>query len=243
MRSLTEALLRGNSAKLTELGWKPEEQRRCFKKADAMLDYIARIKPGEYVQETWYKKLNEQRVEGLKYCLQKDMPSKVMQGRSLEVLKALLSLGNELFVRSAWLYRNYPALFKVKYAASPQLFQKDACLYFVGGRVVPENSFPPFKKGENPVLQRDNSFLNRCIEMYNDPLFETPEYQQYAAQPVGKKYPFIRWVQTKRAGKRFWGENQSLNYVIGQLATLNAVELRLDKQLANIALHKKQKTK
>ena len=240
MRPLTEALLLGNTENLTKKGWKPDEQRRCFKKADALLDYISKIKPAEYIQQTCYKKLNEQRVEGIKYYLQKDMPSKTMQGRSLEVLKTLLSMGEEMLIRAAWLYRNYPALYKEKYALSKPAFEKDAYLYFIGGRVVPENSFPSFKVGENPVLSRNDIFFKKCIEMYNDPLFEMPQYKEYAAQPIGKKYPFIQWVHKKKAGKRFWGEKQALSYTIDQLHLLNSVEKRLDQNLALIKRNKKQ---
>ena len=243
MRPLTEALLQANTEILTQRGWKPNEQCRCFRKVDALLDYIGRIKPSEYKQETWYKRLNEQRVEGIRYCLEKDMPSKEMQGRCLEVLKTLLIIGDELLIRSAWLYRNYPALFRAKYASSVQAFQKDACFYFVRGHVVPEHSFPPFKTAENPVLSRSNAFQKKCIEMYNDPLFETAEYQEYSSQPVGKKYPYIQWVHTKKSGKRFFGENQSLCHVIDQLISPDVTRLKLNSHLVNLALIKKQKTK
>ena len=76
MRPFTEALWCGNSEDLIKKGWKPNEQRRCFRKADALLDYIAKIKPTEYVRGGCCKKLNPQRIEGLRYCLEKDMPSK-----------------------------------------------------------------------------------------------------------------------------------------------------------------------
>lgn len=240
MRPITEALMHANSKNLTQKGWKPDEQRRCFKRADALLDYIAKIKPTEYVRKNWYVALTPQRIEGLKYCLEKDMPSKTMQGRSLEVLKTLLSMGEEMLIRAAWLYRNYPALFKAKYALSAQAFQKDAYFYFMGGRVVPENAFPPFKKGDNPAVIRNDSFLEKCIAMYNDPIFETSMYQEYSAQPIGKKYPFIQWVHKKKAGKRFWGEKQALSCTIDQLHLLNSVENRLNQNLALIK--RKQKT-
>ena len=94
MRLLTEALLQGNSENLTQKGWKPNEQRRCFRKADALLDYISKIKPSEYqAHGLLCKKLNDQRVEGLRYCLEKAMPSKKMREQSLEVLSQLLSIG------------------------------------------------------------------------------------------------------------------------------------------------------
>ena len=241
MRPLTEALLRGNSENLTRKGWKPDEQRRCFKKADALLDYIGRIKPADYIQESWYKKLNEQRLEGLKYCLKQNMPSAVMQQRSLSVLSTLLSIGQEMLQRSAWIYKNYPALFKAKYASSQQAFEKDAHFYFIKGHTVPENSFLPFKTGENPAVNRGESFLNKAVEMYMDPIFETSEYADYKELPVGKRYPFNQWIQKQKAGKRFWSEYRSLTYAINQLSLEKAVEAQLEKSLSIIKKQRKMK--
>ena len=92
MRPLTEALLRGNAEALTKKGWRPIEQRRCFKKVDTLLDYISQIKPGEYVDAGWHKKMSSQRALGLKDCLEEGMPSKNMQIKSLEALHTLLLL-------------------------------------------------------------------------------------------------------------------------------------------------------
>ena len=180
----------GNSENLTEKGWKPNEQLRCFKKADALLDYIGRIKPGEYVQTPKGTRLNDQRFEGMWYCLNKDMPSPQMRARSLQTLSTLLSIGEELMLRAAWLYRNYPILFKVRYALSKQDFEKDADFYFIKGHVVPERSFPSFKTGENPAISRDNTFLKHCVDMYQDSIFETAEFKDFSNQPLGKKFPY-----------------------------------------------------
>ena len=79
MRLLTEALFHGNLADLTQKGWKPSEVRRCFKKADALLDYIDKIKDKEFVPNNWYKKLNPQRQAGFVYQLEQGMNSKKMQ--------------------------------------------------------------------------------------------------------------------------------------------------------------------
>ena len=241
MRPFTEGLLRGNSESLTQEGWKLDEQRRCFRKADALLDYISRIKPGEYHQVKGHAELNSQRIEGLKYCLEKDMPSKKMRGLSLEILQNLLFLGEELLERAAWLYQNYPALFRAKYASSPQAFQKDAHFYFIKGHVVPEHSFPPFKTGENPVLSRDNAFLNRCLEMYTDSIFETPQFEVYC-QERESKAPYVRWIYSKKAGRRFFNEKKVLTYVVKQLILQNTDELKVDKALSKQVLRKKQKT-
>ena len=241
MRPFTEGLFRGNAEALTEKGWKPNEQRRCFKKADALLDYITRIKPGEYYPMKGHIELNLQRIDGLKYCLEKDMPSKKMQGLSLEILQKLLSMGDELLKRAAWLYQNYPALFKAKYASSHQAFQKDAHFYFIKGHIVPEQSFPPFKTGENPVLSRDNTFLKRCLEMYMDPIFKDPKFLAHC-QKRESKDPYVRWIYSKKAGRRFSTEIRALNHVINQLALQNAIELKTDKALANQLLREKQKT-
>ncbi len=240
MRPLTEALLRGNAEDLKKKGWKPSEQRRCFKKADALLDYIAKIKPAEYVQQTWYKKLNDLRVEGIKYYLQKDMPSLVMQRRSLEVLFMLLNVGEDMMQRSAWLFKNYPALFRAKYALSQQAFVKDIHFHFIKGRSVPENSFPPFKKGENPAASSDKEFLNRAVQMYLDPIFETPQYQEFAQLPTQKKFPYAQWLETK-AGNRFSSEHRALCDEIKQLHLMTGVKSQLNKQLNNLILAEKQK--
>ena len=240
MRPFTEALLRANTESLAQKGWKPNEQRRCFRKADAMLDYIARIKPSEYRQVGWRTQLNGQRAEGLRYCLEKDMPSKKMRGRCLEVLSELLSIGEDILERSAWLFKKYPALFRAKYASSPQAFSKDVHGFFVRGHLVPESSFPSFKAGENPAVSRDNAFLNRCVEMYNDPIFESSEYQEYSKQGK-KKGPYHLWRFKCKAGRRFFNENMALQYVISQLALENDISLKLDKALASQLLRKKIK--
>ena len=98
MRPLTEALMRANSEGLTQNGAKPDEVRRCFRKADALLDYIARIKSSEYKRTGGYTQLNEQRAEGLNYCLEKDMASPEMRFKSLEALSNLLSIGEEVLI-------------------------------------------------------------------------------------------------------------------------------------------------
>ncbi len=241
MRPFTEGLLRGNSESLTQKGWDLNEQRRCFRKADALLDYISRIKPGEYHPVKGHIELNPQRMEGLKYCLEKNMPSKKMRVLSLEILQELLFMGGELLKKAAWLYQNYPALFRARYVSSRQDFQKDAHFYFIRGHVVPEHSFSPFKTGDNPVLSRDNAFLNRCVEMYTDPIFETPKFKVYC-QKRESKAPYVRWIYSKKAGRRFFGEIRALNYTINQLVLQNAAGLKVDKMLSNQILQKKQKT-
>lgn len=228
MRLLTEALLRGNLEGLTEKGWKPNEICRCFKKADVLLDYIDKIKSTEFIPSGWYKELNPQRVEGFTYQLKRGMNSKKMQGLSLNILSSLLHIGDELLQRTAWMYKNYPALYKEKYALSPQAFEKDAHFFFVGGHIVPENAFPPFKTGKNPVISRDNAFQKKCLDMYNDSIFGTPEYIEYASLPNRKKYPYSKWFQVKKAGRRFWTEQQSLLHMIEQLSSENRVEQKLN---------------
>ena len=243
MRPLTEALLRANAEGLTQKGWKPDEQRRCFRKADALLDYIGKIKPSEYRRVGWRTLLNEQRVEGLRYRLEKDMPSAQMRLRSLEALSNLLSIGEEMLIKAAWLFTNCTALFKAKYASSPQAFCKEIHGFFVKGRFVPEYSFPAFKTGENPAVSRDDAFLDKCIDMYNDSLFETSEFQDWLNQPARKRYPYFQWTQKSKAGRRFSNENLALQYVIGQLEKKDEIKLKVDKALAHQLLQKKQKTK
>ena len=243
MRPLTEALLRANAENLTQKGWKPDEQFRCFRKADALLDYIAKIKPSEYTKIGSRTQLNDQRMEGFRYCLEKGMSSHLMQNRSLEVLSQLLSIGEEMLIRAAWLYKNRPALFKARYALSPQAFQKDAHFYFIKGHVVPENSFPSFKTGENPAASRDNTFLDKCIEMYNDSVFESPEYQVYLGQRKNRKDPYMQWRWRYRAGRRFSDENLALHHVIRQLTLRNEATLKVDKVIESQLVAKKQKTK
>ena len=241
MRPLTEALLRGNAENLEKKGWKPSEQRRCFKKADALLDYIEKFKSSDYERHFVGKKLKPQRVAGLAYLLQKDMPSLVMQKRSLEVLFKLLNIGEDMMQRAAWLYRNCPGLFKAKYVQSPQIFEKDSHFYFLKDHIVPKNSFPSFKKGENPATSSDKAFLNRAVQMYLDPIFETPQYQEFAQLPTQKKFPYAQWLETK-AGNRFSSEHRALCDEIKQLHLMTGVKSNLNKQLNNLILAKKQKT-
>lgn len=243
MRPLTEGLLRGNTESLIQQGWKPDEVQRCFKKADALLDYIGRIKPSEYSPSSWGKRLNDQRLEGIRYCLEKDMPSPQMRERSIQVLSTLLSIGEDLMLRAAWLYRNYPALFKAKYATSQQAYQKDAQYYFINGHIVPENSFPAFKAGINPAVSRDDNFLSKCIEMYNDPIHETSEFQDFSSLPMGKKFPYAQWLRRSRAGRKFFDESRALHHVVHQLALENKVESNSGNTITIQLLQKKKKTK
>lgn len=240
MRPLTEVLLRGNAENLAKKGWKPLEQRRCFKKADALLDFIGKFKSNDYEQHLVGKKLKAQRVAGLEDCLQKGMPSLVMQRRSLEVLFMLLSIGEDMMQRSAWLFKNYPALFRAKYAFSHPAFVKDIHFHFVKGRAVPENSFPSFKKGENPAVSCDKAFLDKAVQMYLDPIFETPQYQEFAQLPTQKKFPYAQWLKTK-AGTRFSSEHRALCDEIKQLHLMADVKSKLNKQLNNLVLAEKQK--
>lgn len=218
MRSLTKELLRESAETLTQKGLRQDEQERCFTKVDALLDYIGRIKPAEYVGYGQSKKLNKQRIEGLAYCLRKTMPSEKMRACSLEALSTLLLVGNEILIKAAWLFKKYPALFKAKYAASGEAFAKDVHNHFVKGNPVPECSFLPFKTGENPVLSRDNAFLKQCVEMCNDPVFESSEFQEYIKQPIRKLYPYSLWAKKHKAGQRFSAELLALRRAISQLA-------------------------
>ena len=243
MRPFTEALLRENSENLTAEGWKTDEQLRCFRKVDALLDYIGKIKPNDYVQTRRRKELSSQRVEGIKYCLEKGMPSKEMRVLSLKMLSRLLSMGEDVLVKSAWLFKHYPVLFKAKYALSPQTFGKDIHAYFVRGHFVPESSFPPFKTGENPVVSRGNAFLKKCLEMYNDSIFESSEYQAYMNQYKRSEDPYAQWRWKCRAGRRFGDENFALQRVISSLALDDAISLRKEKNTGSKQLlRKKQKT-
>lgn len=241
MRPLTEALMRANSENLTQRGWKPDEQRRCFQKADALLDYIANIKPTEYIRGVCCKKLNPQRIEGLKYCLEKKMPSKKMQKLSLDIVLILLSMGDELMEKAAWLYKRTPVLFRTKYASSVPAFQKDIDGYFIKGHVVPENSFESFKTGQNPVVSRNDSFLNRCVGLYTDSIFETSEYQEHC-QKRESKDPYVQWIRKSKAGRMYIDTKGALYRAIEQLAMEKEIELKVDKALKTQFLQKKQKT-
>ena len=229
MRPLTAALLRANSENLAKKGWKTDEQRRCFKKADALLDYISQIPSDDYIKGMWHSKIRIVNSIGLMHCLEQDLPSKKMQIRSLEILNTLLFMGRELLERAAWLYKNHPALFKAKYASSKQAFEKDAHFYFIGHHVVPENSFPPFKTGENPAFSRDKAFIKKCIEMYNYPLFNTFDFKEYKRQTKTDKDPYIQWVRNKRAGRKFSDERLAIQDEIMQLRLKTEIGLRLNK--------------
>ena len=239
MRPFTEALLRGNFEELTEKGWKPDEQRRCFRKADALLDYIAKVKPTEYVQGVCCKKMNPQRIEGLGYCLEKGMPLPKMQKLSLDIVLNLLSMGDELLEKTAWLYKRCPALFRAKYASSRQAFQKDIHWCFVRGHVVPENSFESFKIGQNPVLSRNDTFSEKCAELYADPIFETSEYQAYR-QKRESKDPFVCWIRKTKAGRKYITEKGALYRAIEQLAMEKELELKVNKALTSQLLLKRK---
>ena len=241
MRPFTEGLWRGNSESLTQKGWKLNEQRRCFRKADALLDYIAKIKPTEYIRKGHGKSLNPQRIEGLKYCLEKDMPSKEMQKLSLDIVLSLLSMGDELLEKAAWLYKRCPVLFKAKYASSPQAFQKDIHGCFIKGRFVPENSFESFKTGQNPVLSRNDSFLERCVVLYADSIFESSEYQAHC-QKRESKDPYVCWIRKSKAGRTYVNTKGALYRAIEQLAMTKEIELKVGKELTNQLLRKTQKT-
>ena len=240
MRPFTEALLRGNSEKLTQKGWKPDEQQRCFKKADALLDYIAKMKPSDYIRAGYGKKLNPQRIEGLRYCLEKDMPSKKMQKLSLDIVLHLLEMGDELLEKAAWVYKHYTALFRAKYASSLPAFQKDIHCCFMKGHIVPENSFEPFKTGQNPTLSRNDAFLDRCTDLYTDSVFETAEYQAHRKKRESKD-PYVFWIRKCKAGRIYVDTKGALYRAVEQLAMVKEIELKVNTALVNQALRKKQK--
>ena len=242
MRPLTAALLRANEENLTRKGWKPGEQRRCFKKADALLDYIAQVPAEDYLKGVWHSRIRPISVDGLECTLKRDMPSQKMQVQSLSVLKTLLSIGEDLLERSAWLFKNYPALFKAKYASSPQAFAKDIHGCFMRGRLVPENSFPAFKTGENPAFSQDSSFIGRCIQIYNDPIFETSEFQKYCRGAKSDKDPYVQWLR-KKAGQKFSDKKLAWQDEIVQLTLKTELGLKLNRlELARRIQMKKQKT-
>ena len=241
MRPFTEGLLRGNSESLTQKGWKPDEQRRCFKKADALLDYIAKIKPTEYIRKGYGKSLNPQRVEGLKYCLEKDMPSKKMQKLSLDIVLTLLSMGDELLEKAAWIYKHFPVLFKDKYASSEQAFQKDIHRCFMKAHIVPENSFESFKTGQNPILSRNDSFSERCANLYMDSVFESSEYQAHRKKRESKD-PYVFWIRKCKAGRTYIDSKGALYRAVEQLVMAKEIEQKVDKALSKQLLRKEQKT-
>lgn len=243
MRPLTEALLHGNSESLTKKGWKPLEQRRIFNKADALLDYIAAVPDEDYVKGMWHSRICPISVDGLSCHLKKGMPSQKMQIQSLKVLQTLFGIGRELLERAAWLFENHPALFKAKYASSPQAFQKDIHGFFMRGKSVPENSFPSFKTGENPAFSRDKNFVARCVEMYNDPIFESDEFQRIHLLARSEKDPYIQWVRNKKTGRKFSDRRLAWQDEIRQLILKTELGLKLDRmELAYHIQMKKQRT-
>ena len=82
--------------------------------------------------------------------------------------------------------------------------------------------------------------MEKCIDMYNDSIFETSSFQEWMNQPTRKKYPYFQWTQKKKAGRRFTDENMALQYVIGQLKQKDEVSLKVEKALSNQLLQKKQ---
>jgi len=240
MRPLTEALLRANTEDLTQKGWKSDEQRRCFKKADALLDYIAQVPTEDYLKGMWHSRIRPISVAGLECTLKRGMPSERMQAQSLEVLETLLSIGDNLLKRASWLFKKYPALFKAKYASSPQAFAKDIHGFFICGRLVPENSFPGFKTGENPAFSKDKNFIEKCIEMYNDSVFEMAEFKSFN---TGPKEPYVQWKKNKKAGQAFLDRQLAWQDEIAQLALKTKVSTKLNAmELTHHIQMKKQKT-
>ena len=226
---MTEALLRRNTESLTQSGWKLDELSRCFRKADALLDYIGRIHPGDYVQKGAHKELSAQRIQGIRYCLEKGMPSKEMRTLSLKTVSQLLLMGGEILIKAAWLFKEYPDLFKAKYALPFQTLEKDLPPHLVKNYLVPEYSFPPFKTGENPAISRGDAFLNRCIQMCHDPIFESPEYQKYTNQQKRSEDPYAQWRWKYKAGRRFADESNALQHVIEYLCSTNEMPVRPEK--------------
>lgn len=243
MRPLTEALLRGNSESLTKRGWKLLEQRRIFNKADALLDYIAGVPDEDYIKGIWHSRIRPISVDGLSCCLKRGMPSQKMQAQSLNVLQTLLLTGQDLLEQAAWLFKHYPAMFRAKYAASSQAFSKDIHGFFMRGKHVPENSFPSFKTGENPAFSRDKKFIEKCIEMYNDSIFESNEFHGYRSRAKSEKDPYVQWIRNKKAGQKFSDRQLAWQDEINQLVLKTKVGLKLTKlELARHIQMKKQKT-
>ncbi|MGN0919621.1 MAG: hypothetical protein ACI4OR_02535 [Alphaproteobacteria bacterium] len=242
MRPLTEALFRENEENLAQKGWKPSEQRRCFKKADALLDYMSQMPEKDYQKSPFHSRISPAHIAAMEYLLQKDMPSHKMQVQSLDALSMLLSIGEEMLWRSAWLFKKYPALFKAKYALSPQAFAKDIHGFFIRGRLVPENSFSPFKTGENPAFSNDRSFINRCIKMYKDPIFETAEFKMYREKDKSDKDPYLLWKKQKKAGQKFSDKKAAWELALVEIETKAKSRLQTDKiRLAFHLIKKKQK--
>ncbi len=243
MRPLTEALLHGNSESLTKKGWKPLEQRRIFNKADALLDYIAGVPDEDYVKGMWHSRIRPISEDGLSCCLKRGMPSQKMQAQSLKVAQMLIHIGQDLLEQAAWLFKHYPAMFRTKYAASPQTFSKDVHGFFMRGQCVPEKSFPSFKTGENPAFSRDKKFIEKCIEMYNDSIFESDEFQKYRSQAKSPEDPYVQWVRNKKAGRQFSDRQLAWQDEIAQLALKTEVGVKLSKmELAHHIQMKKQRT-
>ena len=247
IRPLTKALFEANTERLTKRGYRLEEQRQVFKKVDMLLDYIAEYTALSVTQKSGMdiSSLKSELETGLRVHLSQGMPSLKKQELALEILSTLLSMGQEMMVRAAWLYRNYPLIFKNNYASSIQAYQKDSYLFMMPGHTVPTNSFISFKTGENPVFSHDNDFSKRCIQMYTDSLFESPKFLEYEKAPKTEKDYYIRWLHSTKAGKHFGDVDYVLSHdIIPNLSLKNAIELKMDKTLTNQAIRrKKQKTK
>lgn len=245
MRPLTEALFEANSNRLIRHGYKLEEQRQVFKKVDELLDYIAEYTAQPMVQKNGFdgRFIKSDFKAGMKVHLSQNMPSLKKQALALDVLETLLSMGKEMMVRAAWLYRNYPVIYKDNYAASVPAYHKDSHFFMMKGHTVPTHSFEPFKTGENPAFTRNEGFAERCIRMYNDPLFKTPQFLDYENTPKTEKDYYVRWLHSTKAGKHFVDLDYALSHdVMPNLSSENAVELKVKKTLAKQALVRKQKT-
>ena len=248
IRPLTKALFEANSKRLIKRGYRLEEQRQIFKKADELLDYIAEYTDLPIVQKNGLdnRVIKSDFKTGLKAHLSKNMPSLKKQGLALEVLDTLLSIGHEMVIRAAWIYRNYPVIYGKNYASSVAAYHKDSHFFMMKGHTIPTHSFITFKTGENPAFSRDDDFAKRCIHMYNDPLFETTKFLEYEKTTKTVKDYYIQWLHSTKAGKHFGDLDYALSHnIMNDLLLENAVESKINKSCAsqNLARKKQQKTK
>lgn len=246
MRPLTKALFDANSERLAKRGYKLTEQRQVFKKVDELLDYISEYSTQPVVQKGGFDSrfIKDDFQAGMDIHLSRNMPSLKKQGLALEVLNTLLSMGQEIVVRAAWLYRNYPVIYKRNYASSIQAYQKDSHFFMMKGHTVPTHSFTSFKTGENPALSRDNDFSKRCAEMYSDPIFQGSQFLKYDKTTKTDEDFFVRWLHSTKAGRHFHDLDCVLmRNIMPNLVSSNTVNLRLDKAHTKQKLiQKKQKT-
>ena len=192
------------------------------------MDYISEYRSFKPVQALGIDRIHPEFETGLAVRKTWNMPNKAVQDLSLTVLGDLLKEGRDVLCYAARIYRDKPDDFKSKYASSRQAFLKDTILF----RKVPEYSFPPFKKGDNPAFVRDGAIAETCAKLYQDSVADLNQPEEIPSNYSGWPSNYSGWLDTA-VGERFSREMEWLRQVIkkqSQLADTHSRSLQQAKQ-------------